>query len=744
MTACAAGFSLDAPTAGAQESQGSETALPPVVVTAPPKQPAPKKSQAPKPDSPAKPPIVDAEPEISGSVVQTTAGPVDGYRALTARSATNTDTPIEELPQSIQVIPRSIIDDQTALGIDDAVKNVSGVQGTYRLQTPAYDSAIIRGYFAEQWIDGLPVLYNPGYRDGLAHVERIEVLKGPNTLVSGGGLGIPIGGALNVVSKLPTPAPRMEVGATVGTDSYYRPYFDVNQPVAPDGSVLFRMTGEYLNAGSFVDEIETESYALHPTLTLDNKTSTRLILQGRVTRWEQPEYQGLPATGTVAGDFRIAPDLFIGPSNIPDSFSSLYGVTATLDHAFTDTLAATVKARWGQSEFTEYAQSIVGADAIQGNVPIFAPSTWALTNGLLHQEQEEFIVSANLRATFAGPYHESTLLVGGDYSRVSDRGGLFADLALGGAGFVDLADPVFDAPYVTPPRMPATALLDARADIVTQGLYLQLQSTVADRVHLLGGLRLAQVEVDHYDVTYADWTSVHETRVLPRLGALVDLTHWVSAYASYSEGLQSHHLPAYFGLPEPEHSRQREAGLKFDLGNGLTGTAALFEIERFGVPVLVNIEIVGTSEERSRGLEFDAIWQSGRNWSVLASYAHVDAVLTKPNAGAPPGARRVGIPEHSGRLWVNYAFDPGPLGGWSVGAGLYAASGQAVDITNAFFTDDYMTVDAKIAYATDAFTVTAAAKNLLDEDYFVSHRYLGGRVARGEERAFYLTVSHTY
>lgn len=260
-----------------------------------------------------------------------TAGKVEGYRALTSSSATKTETPLQDVPQSIQVIPRSLIEDQAPIGMDEALQNVSAVQGTIRIQTPAYDNTLVRGFATDQWLDGMPVFYNPGARDGLINIERIEVLKGPNAVLYGGGGGTPPGGAINIVSKLPDSDPRVLTGLTIGSDAYVRGFTDLNQPLTSNGSVLFRVTGEYGDADSFVDVIETQDYAFNPTLTLDNKQGTRLTLQGRATKWAGPEYQGLPATGTVAGSFRIDPDLFIGPSNVPDSTSELQSVTATLD-----------------------------------------------------------------------------------------------------------------------------------------------------------------------------------------------------------------------------------------------------------------------------------------------------------------------------------------------------------------------------------------------------------------------------
>ncbi|MGH7962257.1 MAG: TonB-dependent siderophore receptor [Candidatus Binatia bacterium] len=300
------------------------------------------------------------------------------------------------MPQSIQVIPRAVIEDQQNLSVTEAVRNVSGVQATSTLQTPAYDSTYIRGFPAEQWLDGFTTYYNAGNRDSLVNVERIEVLKGPSILY-GGGAGAPLGGVLNVISKLPTDQPFGEFGATFGSHSFLQPYFDVNWPLTKNGNILFRMTGEYASADSFIDVIDTDRYALHPTLTLTNKTDTTLVIQGRVSDWRQQEYQGLPATGTIAGSFHLDRELFVGPKNIPRSFSEVRSVTARLEHEFSDLWSANVQTRWSETEFRERAQNFIGAGFdFAANTPAASPSSWNLLNIDLGQEQREVTVNANV------------------------------------------------------------------------------------------------------------------------------------------------------------------------------------------------------------------------------------------------------------------------------------------------------------------------------------------------------------
>lgn len=785
---CASAVAVAAQTA---EKPAQENApLPPVIVETTPK-PAPKNPKsAKKKVKPAVAAATSTQPQApdSGSTALgsynpaldlpglavppgttiTTAGPVYGYQALSAFSSTKTATPIEQIPQSIQVIPRSVIDDQRNLTTTEALHNVSNVQGVNDLNIGNTDLQPLkmRGFSAEQWLDGLVVNYNAGYRDAMANVERIEVLKGPSAILYGGGPGAPVGGAVNVISKLPTNHAGGELGITVGSDAYVRPFFDINQPIAKDGTVLFRVTGEYSSADSFIDVLEQDNYSINPTLTLTNKTDTTLTIQGRKSRSEQQAYQGLPAVGTVAGNFRIDPDLYIGPSDIPRSFSEVESVTTTLDHKFDSIWSFNVKGRWSHSKFDQNSQSTSTAAP-----DFFPPSTWTYANVEVNQEQEEFTINPNLQARFNSGPTKNTLLFGADYSRVTDQGHMYGDsLGLGAYYFcalygigcpgpsvlpiVDLQHPSFPIPY-TDPRPGVGEFIsyfDFNSTYVTKGAYVQLQSTVADRVHLLAGARLANIDVTYFEKTPYDPNFIplppttyttDKTKVLPRVGAVVDLTRELSVYASYSEGMRwAGFVQPLNGVINPEESQQREAGIKFNVNNELSGTIAAFHIDRSNVPLVVAVGAPIQTAQRSEGFEADAIWQPNRNWQVLANYGYVNAEFAD-SVVQPEGTKIPNVPQHSGRLWVNYNFDAA-LNGWSVGAGIYASSGSFVDSANIYKTGSYYTVDAKVGYENDQFAAALNVKNLTGEDYFVPYPWFGGQVAPGADRAYYATFAFKY
>jgi iron complex outermembrane receptor protein len=664
------------------------------------------------------------------------------YGVLNSTSATRTDTPLKEIPQSIQVLPRQLIDDQQSVTVSEALRNVSGFVPENAFGTPAFDSTLLRGFDAEQLIDGFTQYYNPGDREGTINIDRIEVLKGANAVLYSGGSGAPLGGVVNIVSKLPTATAAGQLGVRGGTDGFVRPFFDFNQPL--NENVLFRITGEYTRADSDIDVIEQRRFNVNPSVTVTNNRNTSLTIQSKIARWDQQEYQGLPAVGTVSGDFRIDPETFVGPDDVPDSKSHFSGVWATLEHRFNDRWSFTAKARHAGSSFTEKVQTLVGADGFQANLPFFGPSTWALVNAELFQEQTENSVLGNVVGKFDLGVTRNTLLIGADYSSLDDAGFIDSNFFAGGSGAVDLTNPVFPSSYSDPgPGINNQFVLNE-----TYGAYAQVHSTILDRLHLLAGLRAAHVGIDFNETTFGGQAKSDKDKVLPRIGGVVDVTSNISLFAQYTQGMRGQPFVNFVSSPEPEESEHVEGGIKVNFGNRLIGQLAVYHIDRTNVAVTDNTDpffrSVAEGEQESQGVELDVTWQATRNLSLLATYAHTEAEFTNSLFGVPAGNRLTGVPEDSGRIWANYRFSQRVLQGFSIGAGAYAQSATFISNDNQLESDGYFTVDAAIAYTHRWFDVGLSIKNLTDEEYFDNYEYFGGRVAPGAGRAAYATVSVRY
>ena len=650
------------------------------------------------------------------------------YQAINAISATRTDTPIKQIPQSIQAIKRSLIDDQQNITVSEALLNVSGVVPRNLLYTPVTEGTLIRGFRTEQLLDGFTQYYNPGDRESTVNLERIDVLKGSNAVLYGGGSGSPVGGVVNLISKLPKAKAFAELGYKMGSYAFYQPYFDWNQPLAED--VLFRVTGEFTHSAGQIDNIETKRFNLNPTLVFTNHETTTLTLQSKLSRWQQPDYQGLPATGTVTGDFRTRPETFIGPTDMPESQSRSDSLWGSLDHAINAVWSLNLKARYAYSEFDQKVQSLFGGDGFVAELPFMPPATWALSNAELFQHQEEYSVLGNALAKFEIGPSENTLLFGADYSNLNDEGFINADFGPYGLGVgsVDLTMPAFPSAY----RNPDTSVNSPSVRNTTYGGYVQLQSSFCQRFHQLLSLRLGSMEIDFQDKTSDAAANTQILKPLPRVGGVLDVTEAVSVFAGYGEGMRGQPFVNFAGPPQPELSRQIEAGLKFDFSGELSGQMAVYRIDRSHVAVTDNqdpgLRSVAAGQQRSHGFETDLIWQPNEAIGVLANYAHTQAQFTDDLAGVPAGNSLAMVPEDSGRLWANYRFQQTALRGLSMGFGVYLRSGAYLSNDNVFKTGGYYSFDAAIAYEAQQFKLATTVKNLTDEDYFQPYGYFAGRV----------------
>ncbi|MEQ1638223.1 MAG: TonB-dependent receptor [Methylococcales bacterium] len=683
------------------------------------------------------------------------------YNKTRIIGATRTDTPLKEIPQSVVVVTPKVINDQQSVTVSETLRNVSGVVTNNPLFTPSGEKTRIRGFAAEQLLDGFTQYYNPGDRESTNNLERVEVLKGANAVLYSGGSGAPVGGVVNLVSKLPTSKAFGQLGMKVGSYDFYQPFVDINQPLT--NNILFRFTGEFTDAHSYIDTVHNERYNINPVLTFTDHESTTLTLQGRLSRWRQQDYQGLPATGTVVTNQYTLPNrnMFIGPTNLPTSDSEFNGLWGTLDHKLNNVWSFNFKARYAESLFDQKTRVLSGSDSFTADEPIltkpFKPLFFSTFNGQLYQEQEEKSVLGNALAQFDLGPTKNKFLIGADYSRYSDAGFIGADTASPGREV--LLTPEFRTPWASPFNAKFGNVMFVNN--TTYGGYAQLQSNIYERLHLLFSVRAAVVDID-YHTTKPRPTSAQTSslRLLPRAGAVFDITKDFSVFVNYSQGMRGQPFVNFARTtqPAPELSETIEGGVKFNFSEKLTGQLAAYQIDRTNVAVGdyadPNFYSVTAGKQRSYGFDADLTWAPIEGLNILANYAYTNAFYVDsfdakhyiPTAAAyvPEGAILPSVPTHSTRFWANYEFQQPLLKGLSIGAGVYWQSSAFLSNNNKFKAGDFYTVDASIAYKYERYKVALSIKNLTDEEYFQSYGYLNGRVAPGEPISAYATFSVDY
>ncbi|MGD1904028.1 MAG: TonB-dependent siderophore receptor [Geitlerinemataceae cyanobacterium] len=657
------------------------------------------------------------------------------YIVPNATTATRTDSPLSDVPQSIQVIPRQLIEDEQAIGIEDVLDNVSGV--TYQGNDDGRGTQFsIRGFGTF----GSPVLRN-GFRvyngggnavsPEVANLERIEVLKGPASVLYG---QADPGGVINLVTEQPTFEPYYNIQLQAGSYELYSPSIDISGPLTEDASVRYRLNMLYRHEGTFRDfDDDFDRGFIAPTIAWDINDRTRLTFGAEYVREDNPSDFGLLAFGNRIIDIPLDR---VYVSNPDDALEKDYlSLGYTFEHDLSEDW--TIRNEF-QYVSDNYIYDLVG-------VPLaFDESTGNLTRILASQENERdnYSLYTNIRGSFDTGSIEHNLLFGVDLSREEDLGGGRGafDPRVGPQFFstINVFDPDFSFTKPSLDDAPNRLINDERADRI--GVYLQNQMYLTDDLIVLAGLRYDAVDAESTSTTRftSDGSILDESEseqyddaVTPRVGIVYQPTDTISLYGSYAQSFNPSSATDINGdFLESETGEGFEIGVKADIiPDRLAATLSYFDITRQNVatadpndPLLQ--ASIATGEQQSRGIEFDINGEILPGWNIIASYTYLDAEITEDNT-FEEGNQIAGIPEHMASLWTTYRIQSGDLEGLGFGLGLNYVGERIGDPANTYKADSYLLTSAAAFYRRDNWNFQLNIDNLFDIDYIESAQ--GGR-----------------
>ncbi|MEO0536309.1 MAG: TonB-dependent siderophore receptor [Cyanobacteria bacterium P01_A01_bin.123] len=654
-------------------------------------------------------PSVQAIDEDSIQIVVT--GEQNDYFVPNASTATRTDTPILDIPASIQVIPRQVLEDQQVVRLEEALRNVSGVT-TGTTLSGTTETFNIRGF------DNTRVLQD-GFRqfDGfgqntveIANLERVEVLRGPASILYG---EVQPGGVINVVTKQPLSEPSYNFQAQVGSRGFISPSIDFSGPLTEDGRLRYRLNALVRREESFRDINNSRSRSfIAPTLAWQIGERTDLTVQFEYVDDELLYDLGLIASGEGIVDVPFERNLF-SPDNRGER--EFINVGYNLEHRFSD--------NWRVRNAFRYTnRDILVFGALLDD---FDENTGILTRipGIQEQIVENYSLQTNVVGEFATGSIQHTLLFGLDFYRGDSSTSARLDFA--NRQPLNIFDPVYGAfADLNFDDLPIVRDLDVQTDRL--GLYLQDQIYFTDNLILLAGLRYDTVEQTSinnptdFNPTSSENTQ-NDAAVTPRVGIVYQPTPNISLYGSYSQSFTPSSATTAAGDPlEPERGEGFEVGVKTELLDGdLLATLAYFNITRQNVATQdpnSQFGSVATGEQRSQGIELDIAGEILPGWNVIASYAYIDAEITEDNV-IPEGNRLFNTPRHSASLWTTYEIQAGDLAGLGFGLGFNFVGERQGDLANSFEVDSYFLTNAAISYERDDWRLALNIKNLFDTDY---------------------------
>ncbi|MDB9306914.1 MULTISPECIES: TonB-dependent receptor [Cyanophyceae] len=647
-------------------------------------------------------------------------GEQDRYRVPNASTGTRTDTLIRDIPQTVQVVPEQVIKDQRVTRLRDALLNIGGV-----VQDGGFggtsDQIGIRGFFAGGTFGGS--ILTDGFKDGrrgireTANVERIEVLKGPASILYG---GVEPGGVINLITKQPLRDPFFNAQLSVGNFSTFRPSIDISGPLNSDKTLLYRLNSVYETSDGFRDfDQDIQRLFISPTLKWEIGKATNVTFQFDYLNDERPFDRGFLAFGE--GILDIPLERILGE---PDDVSKIeeIGLSYRLEHNFNDNWKVRNAFRYQSSDTFDYR-----AEPVRLN-----ETTGILTRNFRSNDdyQENYTLQTDVVGKFATGSINHTLLFGVDLARFTS-GGTQSRAPGGITPSIDVFNPVYNA--IPRPGLEELTNVVRNNQNSSDGLgiFLQDQIAFADNLKFLVGGRFDTVDQKFKNLRNDSESGRYDSAFTPRLGIVYQPIEPISLYASYSQSFQPNFGTRPDGsILEAERGNQYEVGVKGEFLDGrLAATLAAYRITKTNIATtdLANPDFFNSiGEQRNQGIELNVAGEISPGWNVIASYSYIDAEITKDNDGLL-GNSPANVPFNTASLWTTYELQRGSLQGLGFGVGLFYVGDRQGDFDNTYIIPSYLRTDAAIYYQRDNWRAGINIQNLFNQKYFQGANF--GRVA---------------
>ncbi|MDP9514023.1 TonB-dependent siderophore receptor [Pseudomonas protegens] len=635
-------------------------------------------------------------------------GPVQGYRATRSASATRTDTSIHETPQSISVVAKDAVEDLGATRLQDALDYAGGVGRANNFGGQGLTTFTVRGFTTgEFYRNGFPI--NRGYPNmpDANTIERLEVLRGPATMLYGRG---DPGGTFNVVSKQPLPERTVTLGSQLNDQGMRRGTLDASGPLDEDGRLAYRLNVVGEGGDTFRDHVDTERYGVTPVLSWQVSDATRLIFEGDFMRNNAPLDRGVTRYAKQIGS--ASRDSFFGEKDVGKLHNDNNMAQLRFEHLLNDD--------WTLGGGVQWLDGSLKGNAVEANGIAADGRTLGRNFNYRKLEWTDRDAQLNLTGHFDTAGLQHTLLTGIEYEDYDYQSIIQRSSGAVGAYPIDLFDPLYGQPR---PALTRTPTHD-KENLKTYAAFVQDQVALTDKLKVLAGARFERFEHDYetYVPGGKSWQA-SDNAVTPRIGVSYDLTETLALYADTARSFKPNTGASRLGGGfAPEKGKSYEMGLKWEaLDQQLSVDAAIYQIEKRNVLTADPVDStfsVAAGEVRSRGFDVNVAGNLTPEWRVIGGYAYVDAEVTKDNV-LRSGTRLLNIPKNSFSLLNMYEFQDGMLKGLGLGSGLKYVDERAGQTANTGFSmGSYTVVDLLGFYkVNDKVRLNLDLKNLFDRDY---------------------------
>jgi len=687
----------------------------------------------------------------------------------TAHTGSRLDIPTRDLPVSISVVTQDLIREHGARTAVEALYGAVGMTGGTSVGSiPNYATRGFTGNDITVMRDGIRQNTTSQSSRPLDSFlfERVEVLKGPASLLYGEGA---IGGAVNYVSKQPDKEFRGEVNASAGSWDTYRLGVGVGGPAADN--VFYRFDASKNKSGGYVDDSDAEFGAYAGAVRWEISEKTSVTFRGTYLNDDVKSYYGTPVvydaiidqggqqfvrkananTDTLvnsriaSGTRRLNYDNRDNFAEAEDAFASVI-----IDHEISsewtlrnELYSATQHLNWRNTEST-----------------VWNPATQLVDRSsffLIYRNDLQ--IGDRLDLTWSGDFwgHANKFLLGALYDgndQVRNSGQTYA--ASPTPASVPLTG--FDRGYGPDVRYRKTFDIDTD----TKAAYIENVFDANDALKLIAGLRYDEITVTRSAYSYPDapGAPTYNKWYYPltgRLGSVYAITPEWNIYASYTKAAQP--VSQLVSLTSSQDDFSLQKGVQYEIGSKATLwdghadlTVAVFDIEKNDLltsqvvdDVRINSQV---GAQVSQGAEIALAVNLADDWHIEANFARTWQAEFKDyaeNIGASSVISRDGNTPPNVAKTVAGLFVSKDIGAWSGSVGARYVGERQANNNNSIQLDSYTTLDASIGYQWDKhLTTTLWGRNLGNETYaeWASGNGLMQRLA--DPRSFEANIRYTF
>ena len=632
--------------------------------------------------------------------------------APTLSSGMKTSMPTKDIPQSLSIMTSDQIKAQGLKSIGDVIDYTPGVNTS---QGEGHrDAAVIRGVRTTQ------DFYRDGIRDDvqyyrpLYNIDQVEVLRGPNALLSG------FGGAYGIINRASKKGVIGEsfntVSGSIDTFGETNVQLDSNYEIGEDKAFRINMFGESLE--NHRDYYYGDSFGVNPTMKYVFGDGSTLDLSYEYLNQERFIDRGIP-TGSDGKPVESLKDIVFGDPTENYSTHEAHIFKAIYEHELTDSLSGRLSV--SHSDHDKLYQNLYASsyDATAGTVKLdgYVDTTQRETTTFSYQVNGEFEMGDIVHNLIAGLEFIETSNNNDRYNAdwtPDDNADADTETFAIGALMVNRNSGVNTSGNTTVNNYTTSINDKTLGDLSVVSAYLLDEIQLTDSLDLVLGVRFDKMDYDVQDVkNSANYTDSDDT-ISPRAGIVFDVTDNTSLYASYSEsyqqikGDQYASLNAYDNKSDPNTFENTEFGVKYDLPNGLSFTAAFFNVEANKPQTDDNGATFYKEKSDVSGFELQLLGALTDKWYLSAGYTSLDAESSS-------GGRLREAPEDMFSIWNNYLLSDR----LAVNLGVIYQGESQIKSSATPILPDYTRVDVGATYVlTDNTRLQVNIENITDELYF--------------------------